>query len=153
VLVGDPTTALESVSGWPVSGSTGSSLPDRAGQLLIGRPDLVEASSRLTVVELAELIGYKPTSSWSMSATRGDGGRHAAAARAVPSPSSSALSTSSTLRRQPWFTARRLPFARRLQRAPPRRLHRRLGPSGCYGAWAAAGLPVVTGTKQPGDII
>jgi rhodanese-related sulfurtransferase len=24
---------------------------------------------------------------------------------------------------------------------------------GGYGAWAAAGLPVVTGTKQPGDII
>ena len=60
VLVGDPTTALESrvrlarigfdrVVGYLIE----------PGQLLIGRPDLVEASSRVTVVELAELIGVQ----------------------------------------------------------------------------------------------
>ena len=57
VLVGDPTTALESrvrlarigfdrVVGYLIE----------PGQLLVGRPDLVEASSRVTIIELAELI-------------------------------------------------------------------------------------------------
>ena len=61
MLVGDPATALESRIRLARIGF------DRVigylsdpGQLLIDRPDLVEASSRLTIGQLAELIGLQP---------------------------------------------------------------------------------------------
>jgi hydroxyacylglutathione hydrolase len=61
VLVGDPATAQESMVrlariGYDlVAGSL-----DDLGQLLIDRPDLVEVSSRVTIEQLAELIGLMP---------------------------------------------------------------------------------------------
>ncbi len=86
VLVGDPTTALESrvrlarigfdrVVGYLIE----------PGQLLIGRPDLVEASSRVTVVELAELIGVQARHPVGRCPQPGgDGGRHAARSPSGP---------------------------------------------------------------------
>jgi rhodanese-related sulfurtransferase/glyoxylase-like metal-dependent hydrolase (beta-lactamase superfamily II) len=61
VLVGDPATTLESrvrlarIGFDRVVGYLG-----EPGQLLIDRPDLVEASSRLTIEQLAELRGLQP---------------------------------------------------------------------------------------------
>jgi rhodanese-related sulfurtransferase/glyoxylase-like metal-dependent hydrolase (beta-lactamase superfamily II) len=61
ILVGDPNTALESrvrlarIGFDRVVGHL-----SEPGQLLIGRPDLVEASSRVTIGQLAELIGLQP---------------------------------------------------------------------------------------------
>ena len=156
VLVGDPTTALESrvrlarigfdrVVGYLIE----------PGQLLIGRPDLVEASSRVTVVELAELIGVQADIQLVDVRNPGETVEGTLpAARAVPlaelvgsldefDPETPtvvycaggyrSLVASSVLRHAGFTDVSDL--------------------LGGYGAWAAAGLPVVTGTKQPGDII
>ena len=61
VLVGDPATALESrvrlarIGFDKVTGFLGD-----PGELFLGRPDLVEASSRVTIEQLAELVGLVP---------------------------------------------------------------------------------------------
>jgi rhodanese-related sulfurtransferase len=61
VLVGDPATALESrIRLARIGFDRVVGYLSEPGQVLIGRPDLVEASSRLTIGQLAELIGLQP---------------------------------------------------------------------------------------------
>jgi rhodanese-related sulfurtransferase/glyoxylase-like metal-dependent hydrolase (beta-lactamase superfamily II) len=61
VLVGDPTTALESrIRLARIGFDRVVGYLSEPGQLLIDRPDLVEASSRLTIEQLAELKGLQP---------------------------------------------------------------------------------------------
>jgi glyoxylase-like metal-dependent hydrolase (beta-lactamase superfamily II)/rhodanese-related sulfurtransferase len=156
VLVGDPTTALESrVRLARIGFDRVVGYLSEPRQLLIDRPDLVEASSRVTIVELSELIGVQ--ADIQLVDVRNPGETVAGtlpAARAVPlarlvgsldefDPEAPtvvycaggyrSLVASSVLRHAGFADVSDL--------------------LGGYGAWAAAGLPVVTGTKQPGDII
>ena len=156
VLVGDPTTALESrvrlarigfdrVVGYLIE----------PGQLLIGRPDLVEASSRVTVVELAELIGVQADIQLVDVRNPGETVEGTLpAARAVPlAELVGSLDEFDPETPTVVYCAggyRSLVATSVLRHAGFTDVSDLLGG---YGAWAAAGLPVVTGTKQPGDII
>lgn len=61
VLVGDPATAIESTVRLARIGFDGVlGFLDDPRELLIDRPDLVEASSRVTIEQLAELVGLIP---------------------------------------------------------------------------------------------
>ncbi len=154
VLVGEPTTALESrVRLARIGFDRVVGYLSEPGQLLVGRPDLVEASSRVTIIELSELIEGK--ADIQLVDVRNPGETAAGtlpAARAVPlaglvgslnefDPEAPtvvycaggyrSLVASSVLRRAGFADVSDL--------------------LGGYGAWAAAGLPVVTGTGQSGE--
>jgi glyoxylase-like metal-dependent hydrolase (beta-lactamase superfamily II) len=153
VLVGDPGTALESrVRLARIGYDRVIGYLSEPGQLFIGRPDVVEASSRVTVVELAELIGRHPDIQ--LVDVRNPGETVTGmlpAARGVPlavlvgsfdkldpeaptvvycAGGHRSLVASSVLRRGGFGDVSDL--------------------LGGYGAWAAAGLSVVTGHSQPG---
>lgn len=152
ILVGDPKTALESrvrlarigfdhVIGWL----------EQPSELLIDRPDLVEVSSRVTIEQLAELIGLVPNLQ----------------VVDVRNPGETALGTLNGAHRIPLAVL--VDSLDQLDRDAPVVVNCAGGTrsvvgasvlshagfsdvsdlKGGYGAWAAAGLPVATGASAP----
>lgn len=145
VLVGDPATAVESrvrlarIGFDKVIGYLGN-----PRELYVDRPDLVEASSRVTIEQLAELVGLVPgiqlvdvRNPGETSAGTLPGAGAIPLARLVDSPRGAGPP-----RPRRGQLRRGLPIPDCRQPASPCRFLRRSDLIGGYGAWTAAGLPV-----------
>jgi rhodanese-related sulfurtransferase/glyoxylase-like metal-dependent hydrolase (beta-lactamase superfamily II) len=145
VLVGDPTTALESrVRLARIGFDRVVGYLHQPGQLLIDDPDLVESSSRLTIEQLAELIGLQPN--MQLIDVRNPGETAAGAlpgARVIPLPV--LVDQLETLDREAPVVVNCAGGSRSLIGASVLRHAGFADVSdllGGYGAWSAAGLPV-----------
>jgi rhodanese-related sulfurtransferase len=148
VLVGDPATALESrIRLARIGFDRVVGYLSEPGQLLLDRPDLVEASSRLTIEQLAELKGLQPDLQLVDVRNPGETGEGTLpGARIVPLPvlvdSVDELDPAAPVVVNCAGGYRSLIAASVLRRAGLSDVSDLLGG---YGAWANAGLPVSGG--------
>jgi glyoxylase-like metal-dependent hydrolase (beta-lactamase superfamily II)/rhodanese-related sulfurtransferase len=156
VLVGDPATALESSVRLARIGfdQVVGSLSDPR-QLFLDRPDLVEASSRVTIEQLAELIRLMPTAQLvDVRNPRETAAGTLACARAVPL--AQLVDSLDALGRHSPIVVY---CASGYRSVIASSLLRHVGFSdvsdlvGGYGAWEQAGLPVLNDAGGPGRII
>ena len=152
VLVGDPTTALESrVRLARIGFDRVVGYLEDPHELLVERPDLVEASSRVTIEQLAELIGLVPDLQIVDVRNPGETAAGAlAGARLIPLAvlvdSLDKLDRNAPVIVNCAGGYRSVVGASLLRHAGFPDVSDLIGG---YGAWAAAGLPVTTGESAP----